>query len=66
MKNYTHIVMESDTARVALLEGSHRPLTFVQGFSQLELHPLRLPPLSVRLSERLVLLEAVGFSREQD
>ncbi|XP_061085493.1 dol-P-Man:Man(7)GlcNAc(2)-PP-Dol alpha-1,6-mannosyltransferase isoform X2 [Conger conger] len=66
MGNYSHILMESDLTHVALLLDSHRPLTFIRGFSELELHPLRFPPLSVRLSDKLVLLQALSLSREQD
>lgn len=57
LRNYTHILMESDPTRVALLKDSHRPLTFIQGFSNLEVHPLHFPPLRLRLTDRLVLLE---------
>ncbi|KAG5830536.1 hypothetical protein ANANG_G00311710 [Anguilla anguilla] len=43
LRNYTHILMESDPTHVALLKDSHRPLTFIQGFSNLEVRPLHFP-----------------------
>ncbi|KAJ8373965.1 hypothetical protein SKAU_G00045450 [Synaphobranchus kaupii] len=65
LRNYSHILMESDLTHVALLKDSHRPLTFIQGFSKLEFFPLHFPPLSVRLSNKLVLLEPLTPT-EQD
>ncbi|KAJ8392035.1 hypothetical protein AAFF_G00083450 [Aldrovandia affinis] len=65
MRSYSHILMESNLTKVALLKGSYRPLAFIQGFSKLEIMPLHFPPLSVRLMDKLVLLESL-IPSEQD
>ncbi|KAJ8245483.1 hypothetical protein GJAV_G00271220 [Gymnothorax javanicus] len=63
LRNYSHILMEADLNLVSQLKDSHRPLTFIQGFSKLEFHLLIFPPVSVRLSDKLVLLESLRPGR---
>ncbi|XP_030635680.1 dol-P-Man:Man(7)GlcNAc(2)-PP-Dol alpha-1,6-mannosyltransferase [Chanos chanos] len=57
MKEYSHILMEANSTQIELLSDSHHPLTFIQGYQSLALHPLQFPPLSVKLNNKLVLLE---------
>ncbi|KAM9704828.1 dol-P-Man:Man(7)GlcNAc(2)-PP-Dol alpha-1,6-mannosyltransferase isoform 1-T3 [Menidia menidia] len=59
MAAYSHLLMEANLTRVGLLEDSHRPLAFVQGYARLVFHPERFPPLSLLLEPRAVLMERV-------
>ncbi|XP_036376211.1 dol-P-Man:Man(7)GlcNAc(2)-PP-Dol alpha-1,6-mannosyltransferase [Megalops cyprinoides] len=61
MKKYSHILMEANLTQVALLKDSHRPLTFIEGFSKLEIRASQLPPLRVKLENKLVLLESLNL-----
>ncbi|KAG7454414.1 hypothetical protein MATL_G00259460 [Megalops atlanticus] len=60
MKKYSHILMEANLTQVALLKDSYRPLTFIEGFSKLEISASQLPPLRVKLENKLVLLESLN------
>lgn len=58
MLDYTHLLMEAAPEHLALYARSHRVLARIAGSSGgLSLNLTRLPPLSVRLQPKLVLLE---------
>ncbi|KAI1882073.1 hypothetical protein AGOR_G00246930 [Albula goreensis] len=65
MRKYSHMVMESNLTRVALLKESHRPLTFVQGFTRLEMALLQFPPIRVILGNKLVLLQSLRPTEQE-
>lgn len=57
MKLYSHLLMEANNTKIKLLQDTHKPLTFMQGYSNIAFHPLHFPPLSVRLQKKTVLME---------
>ncbi|XP_062852524.1 dol-P-Man:Man(7)GlcNAc(2)-PP-Dol alpha-1,6-mannosyltransferase [Trichomycterus rosablanca] len=63
MNTYSHILMESNTTRISLLSSSHKPLLFIQGFKRRVLNITQFPPVSIKLEDKLVLLERVGQSK---
>uniref|UniRef100_A0A3P8ZSR5 Mannosyltransferase n=1 Tax=Esox lucius TaxID=8010 RepID=A0A3P8ZSR5_ESOLU len=59
MKTYSHVLMEANSTQVALLKASHKPLAFIQGYSNMALNAFQFPFLSIKLENKLVLLEKV-------
>ncbi|XP_041752683.1 dol-P-Man:Man(7)GlcNAc(2)-PP-Dol alpha-1,6-mannosyltransferase-like isoform X3 [Coregonus clupeaformis] len=59
MKTYSHVLMEANATQIALLKGSHMPLVFIQGYSNMTLNAFRFPFFSINLGGKLVLLERV-------
>lgn len=59
MKTYSHVLMEANTTLISLLSGSHKPLIYIQGYERLLISTSQFPPLSVRLTNKLVLLESL-------
>ncbi|KAJ8006865.1 hypothetical protein DPEC_G00111650 [Dallia pectoralis] len=59
MKTYSHVLMEANGTQVALLQDSHKPLVFIQGYSNMALNAFRFPFLNINLENKLVLLERV-------
>ncbi|XP_072530122.1 dol-P-Man:Man(7)GlcNAc(2)-PP-Dol alpha-1,6-mannosyltransferase [Salminus brasiliensis] len=62
MKAYSHILMEANATRISLLSASHQPLVFVQGYDRMEVDVSQFPPLGVKLSNKLVVLERLPRS----
>ncbi|GAA6105791.1 dol-P-Man:Man(7)GlcNAc(2)-PP-Dol alpha-1,6-mannosyltransferase isoform X1 [Tachysurus ichikawai] len=63
IKTYSHVLMEANTTLVSLLSSSHRPLIYIQGYERLIVNASRFPPLSVQLTNKLVLLESLTHTR---
>lgn len=63
MKTYSHVLMEANTTLISLLSDSHKPLIYIQGYERLLANPSQFPPLSVKLTNRLVLLESQTHSK---
>ncbi|XP_053506672.1 dol-P-Man:Man(7)GlcNAc(2)-PP-Dol alpha-1,6-mannosyltransferase isoform X2 [Ictalurus furcatus] len=61
-KTYSHVLMEANTTLISLLSGSHKPLIYIQGYERLLLNASQFPPLSVKLTNKLVLLESLTHS----
>ncbi|KAG8517994.1 Dol-P-Man:Man(7)GlcNAc(2)-PP-Dol alpha-1,6-mannosyltransferase, partial [Galemys pyrenaicus] len=55
--DYTHLLMEAAPAHLALYADSHRVLARIPGTSGVSLNLTQVPPFSVRLQTKLVLLE---------
>lgn len=68
MNMYTHLLMEANVTRMQLLQDTHQPLAFIEGFSHIAFDIFHVPPVSVRLARRAVLMErttAAGQQRER-
>ncbi|XP_031721544.1 dol-P-Man:Man(7)GlcNAc(2)-PP-Dol alpha-1,6-mannosyltransferase [Anarrhichthys ocellatus] len=67
MKMYTHLLMEANVTKIQLLQDTHRPLAYVEGYSNIAFNVFHIPPVSVRLVRKAVLMEretATGQQRE--
>ncbi|MCJ8743269.1 hypothetical protein PDJAM_G00091950 [Pangasius djambal] len=62
MKTYSHILMEANATLISLLSGSHKPLIYIQGYERLLVNASQFPRLSVKLTNKLVLLESLTHS----
>ncbi|XP_053097609.1 dol-P-Man:Man(7)GlcNAc(2)-PP-Dol alpha-1,6-mannosyltransferase [Pangasianodon hypophthalmus] len=62
MKTYSHVLMEANATLISLLSGSHKPLIYIQGYERLLVSASQFPPLSVKLTSKLVLLESLTHS----
>ncbi|XP_056281441.1 dol-P-Man:Man(7)GlcNAc(2)-PP-Dol alpha-1,6-mannosyltransferase [Pseudoliparis swirei] len=68
MNKYTHLLMEANVTRMQLLQDTHQPLAFIEGYSHIAFDIFHVPPVSVRLARRAVLMErttAAGQQRER-
>ncbi|AWO97938.1 6-mannosyltransferase ALG12-like [Scophthalmus maximus] len=57
IRMYSHLLMEADVTKIQLLQDTHRPLAFIDGYSNTALSMFQFPPVSVRLERRTVLME---------
>ncbi|KAL7882804.1 hypothetical protein SRHO_G00004620 [Serrasalmus rhombeus] len=63
LKTYSHILMEANSTQISLLSDSHKPLIFIQGYEHIEINVSRVPPLSIKLNSKLVVLERLPHSQ---
>ncbi|KAL6459913.1 hypothetical protein MHYP_G00316720 [Metynnis hypsauchen] len=63
LKTYSHILMEANSTQISLLSDSHKPLIFIQGYEHIEINVSRIPPLSIKLNNKLVVLERLPHSQ---
>ncbi|XP_051911161.1 dol-P-Man:Man(7)GlcNAc(2)-PP-Dol alpha-1,6-mannosyltransferase [Hippocampus zosterae] len=61
MEMFSHLLMEANATKMELLRDTHRPLAFVQGYDGIARHWFRLPPFSVRLASKTVLMQRTTF-----
>ncbi|XP_019738535.1 dol-P-Man:Man(7)GlcNAc(2)-PP-Dol alpha-1,6-mannosyltransferase [Hippocampus comes] len=61
MEMFSHLLMEANATKMELLRDTHRPLAFVQGYDGIARHLFRLPPFSVRLASKTVLMQRTTF-----
>lgn len=61
METFSHLLMEANATKMELLRDTHRPLAFVQGYDGIARHLFRLPPFSVRLASKTVLMQRTTF-----
>ncbi|XP_034382406.1 LOW QUALITY PROTEIN: dol-P-Man:Man(7)GlcNAc(2)-PP-Dol alpha-1,6-mannosyltransferase [Cyclopterus lumpus] len=67
MKVYTHLLMEANVTKIQLLQDTHQPLAVIEGYSNIAFNIFHIPPISVRLARKAVLMErktATGQQRE--
>ncbi|XP_051975020.1 dol-P-Man:Man(7)GlcNAc(2)-PP-Dol alpha-1,6-mannosyltransferase [Xyrauchen texanus] len=57
LKTYTHLLMEANATKISMLQDSHKPLIFIQGYQSIALEWSKIPPLRMKLKNKLVLLE---------
>ncbi|TSK13178.1 Dol-P-Man:Man(7)GlcNAc(2)-PP-Dol alpha-1,6-mannosyltransferase [Bagarius yarrelli] len=62
MKKYSHVLMEANTTLTSLLSNSHKPLIYIQGYERFVIDTSQFPPVHVRLTNKLVLLESLTHS----
>ncbi|KAM8740817.1 dol-P-Man:Man(7)GlcNAc(2)-PP-Dol alpha-1,6-mannosyltransferase [Acanthopagrus schlegelii] len=57
IKMYSHLLMEANATKIQLLQHTHQPLAFIEGYSNIAFNMHHFPPLSVRLDRKTVLME---------
>lgn len=57
IKMYSHLLMEANVTKIQLLQDTHQPLAFVEGYSSIAFDVFHFPPVSVRLERKAVLME---------
>ncbi|TNN71856.1 Dol-P-Man:Man(7)GlcNAc(2)-PP-Dol alpha-1,6-mannosyltransferase [Liparis tanakae] len=68
MNTYTHLLMEANVTKMQRLRDTHQPLAFIEGYSHIAVDIFHVPPVSVQLARRAVLMErktAAGQPRER-
>ncbi|XP_031140774.1 dol-P-Man:Man(7)GlcNAc(2)-PP-Dol alpha-1,6-mannosyltransferase [Sander lucioperca] len=66
-KMYSHLLMEANVTKIQLLQDTHQPLAFIEGYSNIAFDAFHFPPVSVRLERKAVLMErkiATGQQKE--
>ncbi|XP_061662974.1 dol-P-Man:Man(7)GlcNAc(2)-PP-Dol alpha-1,6-mannosyltransferase isoform X1 [Syngnathoides biaculeatus] len=61
VKMFSHLLMEANATKMALLQDSHRPLVFIQGYDGVTYRSFRFPPFSVTLARKTVLMQRTTF-----
>ncbi|XP_071358499.1 dol-P-Man:Man(7)GlcNAc(2)-PP-Dol alpha-1,6-mannosyltransferase [Trachinotus anak] len=57
IKMYSHLLMEANVTKILLLQDTHQPLAFIEGYSSIAFNMFHFPPVSVRLERKTVLME---------
>ncbi|XP_034719945.1 dol-P-Man:Man(7)GlcNAc(2)-PP-Dol alpha-1,6-mannosyltransferase [Etheostoma cragini] len=57
IKMYSHLLMEANVTKIQLLQDTHQPLAFIEGYSNIAFDAFHFPPVSVRLERKTVLME---------
>uniref|UniRef100_A0A3Q4AGQ7 Mannosyltransferase n=1 Tax=Mola mola TaxID=94237 RepID=A0A3Q4AGQ7_MOLML len=57
IKMYSHFLMEANITKIELLQDTHQPLAFIEGYNNIALNIIHFPPVTVRLERKTVLME---------
>ncbi|KAA8580033.1 hypothetical protein FQN60_005568, partial [Etheostoma spectabile] len=57
IKMYSHLLMEANVTKIQLLQDTHQPLAFIEGYSNIAFDAFHFPPVSVRLERKTVIME---------
>ncbi|KAG7496457.1 dol-P-Man:Man(7) c(2)-PP-Dol alpha-1,6-mannosyltransferase [Solea senegalensis] len=57
IKMYSHLLMEADVTKIQLLQDTHQPLAFIDGYRNTAFNLFHFPPFSVQLETKAVLME---------
>ncbi|CAB1412404.1 unnamed protein product [Pleuronectes platessa] len=65
IKMYSHLLMEADETKIHQLRDTHKPLAFIEGYSNTAFNVFHFPPVSVRLKRKAVLMKRKTEARPQ-
>ncbi|XP_076577978.1 dol-P-Man:Man(7)GlcNAc(2)-PP-Dol alpha-1,6-mannosyltransferase [Chaetodon auriga] len=65
IKMYSHLLMEANLTNIKLLQDTHQPLAFIEGYSNIAFNLSHFPPVSVRLERKTVLMERKTATGQQ-
>lgn len=65
IKMYSHLLMEANVTKIQLLQETHLPLAFIEGYNNIAFNKFHFPPVSVRLERKTVLMERKTTTSEQ-
>ncbi|XP_070848274.1 dol-P-Man:Man(7)GlcNAc(2)-PP-Dol alpha-1,6-mannosyltransferase [Chaetodon trifascialis] len=65
IKMYSHLLMEANLTNIQLLQDTHQPLAFIEGYSNIAFNLSHFPPVSVRLERKTVLMERKTATGQQ-
>uniref|UniRef100_A0A3P8NNE4 Mannosyltransferase n=1 Tax=Astatotilapia calliptera TaxID=8154 RepID=A0A3P8NNE4_ASTCA len=57
MQMYSHLLMEANATKIELLQDTHQPLTFIEGYRNIAFSVFHFPPVRVHLERKTVLME---------
>ncbi|XP_040885997.1 dol-P-Man:Man(7)GlcNAc(2)-PP-Dol alpha-1,6-mannosyltransferase [Toxotes jaculatrix] len=65
IKMYSHLLMEANVTKIQLLQDTHQPLAFIEGYSNIAFNMFHFPPVSVRLVRKTVLMERKDWQQKE-
>ncbi|XP_061920552.1 dol-P-Man:Man(7)GlcNAc(2)-PP-Dol alpha-1,6-mannosyltransferase isoform X2 [Entelurus aequoreus] len=65
MKMFSHLLMEANATKIEMLQNTHRPLVFIEGYSRIVLDMFSFPPFGVRLGRKSVLMQRITFNEAE-
>uniref|UniRef100_A0AAZ1Y002 Mannosyltransferase n=1 Tax=Oreochromis aureus TaxID=47969 RepID=A0AAZ1Y002_OREAU len=64
MQMYSHLLMEANATKIELLQNTHQPLTFIEGYRNIAFSVFHFPPVRVHLERKTVLMERKATKTE--
>lgn len=61
---YSHLLMEANVSKIKLLQDTHQPLAFIEGYKNIAFNMFHFPPVTVRLERKTVLMERKTATRQ--
>ncbi|KAL3977416.1 1,4-alpha-glucan branching enzyme [Sarotherodon galilaeus] len=65
MQMYSHLLMEANATKIELLQDTHQPLTFIEGYRNIAFSVFHFPPVRVHLERKTVLMERKATKTKQ-
>uniref|UniRef100_W5NGK5 Mannosyltransferase n=1 Tax=Lepisosteus oculatus TaxID=7918 RepID=W5NGK5_LEPOC len=62
MEEFSHILMEADPTKLIPLKETHKIIAFIPCFKELVLNVFEVPPIHIKLENKLVLLEKISHT----